>query len=410
MTSLGRRTLLASSSALLTPIAPGLKVAFGADGPAAQRDILIVVFLRFGCDGLTLVPPADDADYHAARPTLAVRASGATPALPIGSLDGVQMFLHPNMPELKALYDERSLAVIHAAGLETESRSHFLSQDKVERGIADGEAQIKGGWLGRHLLARNLALPGLGAITGAPEVDVSLQGYAGAVAVPDITRFDIAGGDINLSVIEAMHVGPEAAVNSARATIDTIKTVKSRLLSTPRAPRSESGYSAHRYSTAMKSIADIIKAGVGMEVATVDLDGWDHHVGLLNFFPGQAREVSTALSAFWTDIKPFRERVTLVAMTEFGRRVEENANGGLDHGAASAMLVLGGNVNGGQVYGRWPGLKPANLRSGDLAVATDYRLVLSEILAKRRGETTLGAVFPTVDYRPLGLIRSDLRG
>lgn len=406
MTTFSRRTLLASSSALLTPIAPGLKAAFAADGPAAKRDILVVAFLRFGCDGLTLVPPSDDADYIAARPTLSVRATGAQPALPIGRLDGVQLFLHPNMPEMKALYDDKALAVVHAAGIETESRSHFLSQDKVERGVADGEPQIKGGWLGRHLIARNLVLPGLGAITGAPEVDVSLQGYAGAVAVPDITRFDIAGGDINLNVIEAMHVGPEAAIASARAAIDTIKTVKSRLLSTPRVPRSESGYSAHRYSTAMKSIADIIKADVGMEVATVDLDGWDHHVGLLNFFPGQAREVSTALSAFWTDIRAFRNRITVVAMTEFGRRVEENANGGLDHGAASAMLVLGGNVNGGQVYGRWPGLQPKDLRSGDLAVSTDYRQVLSEILAKRRGETTLGAVFPTVNYQPLGLIRA----
>lgn len=399
-------TMTLARRTLLTTIGPGVGIALAQAGPAPDRDILVVAFLRFGCDGLMLVPPADDADYRAARPTLAARSSGPGAALPIGQLDGVQFFFHPNMAGLKSLYDQRELAVIHAAGIDTESRSHFISQDKVERGIADGEPSVPGGWLGRHLLARNLTLPGLGAISGAADVDTSLQGFPAVVAVPDITRFDVAGGDFNLAVIDAMHVGPEPAVASARATIDTIKTVKARLLSSPRSPLSEAGYSTHRYSTALKSIADIIKAGVGLDVATVDLDGWDHHVNLQNFFPDQALELSRALSAFWTDVGALRRRITLVAMTEFGRRVEENANGGLDHGAAGAMLVLGGNVNGGRVYGRWPGLKPAALRSGDLAVTTDYRLVLSEILAKRRGETTLSAVFPTVPYHPLGIVRA----
>jgi len=402
--SISRRTVInASAASGLLSLAPGTRAAFAADGAPSNRDILVVVFLRFGNDGLTLIPPSEDADYLAARPTLAVRNT----SLPLGTLDGVKMYMHPNMPELKALYDAGELAVVHAAGIDTESRSHFISQDKMERGTTDGEVQIKGGWLGRHLLARGLVLPGLGAITGAPEVDVALQGYAAAVAVPDITRFDIAGGDINLAVIEAMHAGPEPAILSARAAIETIKTVKARLLSSPRAPLAESGYTTHPYSTALKGIADIVKADVGMEVATVDLGGWDHHVNLLNFYPGQATELSKALSAFWTDLRAYRSRLTVVTMTEFGRRVEENANGGLDHGAASVMMALGGNVNGGKVYGRWPGLKPAQLRSGDLAVTTDYRRVLQEILAKRRGEITPRAVFPTVAYSPLGIVRGE---
>lgn len=400
--SISRRTILNTSAAGgLLSLAPGMRAAFAADDGA--RDILVVVFLRFGNDGLTLIPPAEDADYLAARPTLAVRNT----SLPLGTLDGVRMYMHPNMPELKSLYDAGQLAVIHAAGIDTESRSHFISQDKMERGTTDGEAQIKGGWLGRHLLARGLSLPGLGAITGAPEVDVALQGYAAAVAVPDITRFDIAGGDINLAVIEAMHTGNEPAILSARASIDTIKTVKARLLSSPRAPREESGYTTHPYSTAMKGIADIIKADVGMEVATVDIPGWDHHVNLNSVYHLQAAELSKAIAAFWRDIAAFRARLTLVTMTEFGRRVEENANGGLDHGAASVMMALGGSVNGGRLYGRWPGLKPAQLRSGDLAVTTDYRRVLQEILAKRRGEIAPRAVFPTVAYTPLGMVRGD---
>ncbi|MBL8643368.1 MAG: DUF1501 domain-containing protein [Rhodospirillaceae bacterium] len=407
--SISRRTLLsASSGAGLATLAPGLRVAFAADGATAQRDILIVVFLRFGSDGLQLIPPADDAAYRDARPTIGIAASGPNAALPLGPLNGVSFFMNPNMPELKALYDQDHLAVVQAAGIPTESRSHFVSQEKMERGIADGEKQIAGGWLGRHLLARNLALPGLGAISTSPEVDVSLQGYAGSVAVPDVTRFDVAGGDFNLNIIDRMHVGPEPYIANARATIDTIKTVTSKLLSNPRAPGNPAGYGTGQLSTSLRSVADIIKANIGLEIATVDFGGWDHHANLNAFFGGQAQELSKALAAFWTDMADYRTRLTLVTMTEFGRRVQENANGGLDHGAAAVMMVLGGNVNGGRMYGQWPGLKPADLIAGDLRVTTDYRQILQEILVKRRGETTPEAVFPSLTYRPVGLIKTAL--
>ena len=141
-------------------------------------------------------------------------------------------------------------------------------------------------------------------------------------------------------------------------------------------------------------------------MATVDFGGWDHHVNINAFFGGQARELSQAIGAFWADMHEYRTRITLVTMTEFGRRVQENANGGLDHGAASVMMALGGSVNGGRMYGQWPGLKAADLVAGDLRVTTDYRHVLQEILVKRRGETTLKSVFPTLDYQPLGVVNS----
>ena len=310
------------------------------------------------------------------------------------------------MPELKSLFDAKSLAVIHAAGLPTDSRSHFVSQEKVERGIADGEKQIAGGWLGRHLLARQLVLPGLSAVSTSPEVDLSLQGYLASVAIPDVTRFDVAGGDLNLNLIERMHAGSDTYSATARATIDTIKTVKAKLVNASKAPVNPAGYGTGQLSTSLRSVADMIKANVGLEVATVDFGGWDHHVNINAFFGGQARELSQAIGAFWADMHEYRTRITLVTMTEFGRRVQENANGGLDHGAASVMMALGGSVNGGRMYGQWPGLKAADLVAGDLRVTTDYRHVLQEILVKRRGETTLKSVFPTLDYQPLGVVNS----
>jgi uncharacterized protein (DUF1501 family) len=407
--TLARRTLLASGSsgALLTTLAPGLRAAFAAEGAGSTRDILIVVFLRFGADGLTLIPPADDGLYRDNRPTIGISSSGATAGHPLGTLGGVPFFAHPRMPEIKTLFDAKDLAVVHAAGLPTDSRSHFVSQELMERGIADGEKQLSGGWLGRHIVARKLALGGLGAISTQAEVDVALQGYNGAIAVPDITRFDVVGGELNIRIIEAMNVGSEPHVLSARTTIDTIRTIKAKLLSLPKASGNPAGYTSGQLSTSLRALADMIKADVGLEVATVDLGGWDHHANLNQFFGGNAQELSRSLMAFWTDMKDYRQRISLVAMTEFGRRVQENANAGLDHGAASVMLALGGNINGGRIYGQWPGLRPADLVSGDLRVTTDYRQVLLEILAKRRGEIALREVFPTVAYQPLGLVRGD---
>jgi uncharacterized protein (DUF1501 family) len=143
---------------------------------------------------------------------------------------------------------------------------------------------------------------------------------------------------------------------------------------------------------------------VGVDVVTVDYGGWDHHNNLVNEFGARTVEFARALSAFWTDMANYRDRITLVTMTEFGRRFQENANQGTDHGSASGMLILGGNVNGGKIYGSWPTLAPAALDAGDLAVTTDYRQVLAEILVKRHAETKIGTVFPTLKYAPLGIV------
>ncbi len=394
-------TATAGIAGSLTPLTAGVNAAFGAAGPA--EDILIVVFLRFGACGLTLVPPADDGIYHDLRPTIAVSAKDA---MPIGTLDGTPFFLHPNLKELKALYDAKSLAIVHAAGIHTESRSHFVSQDMMERASCDGEKPVTGGWLGRHMNARRAMGGALPAITAGAEVNIALQGYAGAVAVPNVLAlFTVLGGDASRSVIEAMNTGAGAQVLSGQSTLATLQTVKTRVATLPADDGNAAGYTTGALSTPLRTVAKLIKADVGLRVATVDFGGWDQHARLTQGINPLALELSQGLSAFWKDLKDHQGRLTVVCMTEFGRRVEENASGGTDHGSASVMFALGGAVNGGRIYGKWPGLKPGDLHAGDLAVTTDYRQVLQEILVKRRGETTPKAVFPTLAYDPLGLVR-----
>jgi len=249
----------------------------------------------------------------------------------------------------------------------------------------------------------------MGAISCEPGIAVSLQGYGGAMAVPDIKIFNIVGGDANRAVIKRLNGGHMPLTDSARETITTIETVQAKLAKLPH-EEGNGGYPSGTLAASLKSLAATIKMNLGLEVATVDYGGWDHHIDLAAQFAPQARQLSEALAAFWNDMAPYRERMTIVTLTEFGRRVKENASGGTDHGSAAFMFALGQHVNGGRIYGQWPGLRPGDLHAGDLAVTTDYRQVLQEILVKRRGETTPRAIFPTLDYKPLGVVAGDDKG
>lgn len=409
-----RRTLLATGvgAGLVTAaaLAPGVRIMLrpGGSTAAPQRDILVVVFMRFGADGLTMVAPADDADYRDNRPTIGLASSGAQAGLHVGALGGVPFFMHPGGAELKTLFDTGRLAIVHAAGLPTNTRSHFESQDMMERGVTETDGPQKGGWLARHLTSRDLDLPQLGVVASAADVQASLHGYGNAVAIPDVTQFNVTGGDFNLNVIEALNSGADPQAAAVRATVGMVRAVRTKLAGISDGYRTSAEYPGGEFSTAMRSVANLIKMDAGLEVATVDFGGWDHHYKMNQYFPGHMTQLSKTLAAFWADMHDFQDRLTVVAMTEFGRRLEENTAGGTDHGAASLMLVLGGAVKGGQMHGTWPGLRPADLREGDLRITTDVRQVLAEILTKRRGETTLGRVFPTLAYAPLGVIANSV--
>lgn len=402
---LSRRTLLKSGATgtALSAVAPGLSACFAADR-SDQRDILVVVFLRFGCDGLTMLAPAEDPEYRRLRPTIGISATGAGAGLPLGTLDGVPFYMHPSAPELKALYDAGQLAVVQAVGLPTDTRSHFESQNMMERGVTEGDAPILGGWLARHLAARKLELPDLGAVSSAADIHTPLQGIKGVAAIRDVRNFTVLGGDYNLQVIEKLNAGQDLHSVSARATVNMIRSVQTGLGRLPTDTRAV--YPAGGFAASLRSLADIIKMDMGLEVATVDFGGWDHHYNMNSYFPPAARHLSQSLAAFWDDLRSVQHRLTIVTMTEFGRRLEENTAGGTDHGAASFMFVLGGAVNGSKLYGQWPGLRPSDLREGDVRVTTDVRQVLQEILATRRGEDNPRSIFPALDYRPQGILRA----
>lgn len=395
------------AGAFMATLSPGLRVAFTEDKTPA-RDILVVVFLRFGSDGLTMVAPSEDSDYRDSRPTIAVPSSGPNAGLHIGALGGVPFFMHPAASELKALYDAGSLAVVHAVGLPTNTRSHFESQEMMDRGVTERDAAQKGplagGWLSRHLLSSNPALTDLGVVAAAADVQTSLRGFSRAVAIPDVTQFNVIGGDFNLNTIEALNFGAEPHAAGVRSTVNMVRAVRARLAQIKDGYTTSTNYPGGEFSTAMRSVANLIKMDAGLEIATVDFGGWDHHYKMNQYFPSHATQLSKTLAAFWEDMAGRRDRITVVTMTEFGRRLEENTAGGTDHGAGSFMFVLGGGVRGGRIYGAWPGLRPADLREGDLRITTDMRQVLAEILEARRGETALSRVFPTLTYQPLSIL------
>ena len=396
--TLTRRDVLLSGA--MTTLSPGLRAAFAADSPTAQRDIFIVVFLRFGSDGLQLIPPADNADYRDARPTIGVSPSGPNAALPLGALNGMPFFMNPNMPELKALYDAKQLAPIVAAGVPTNIRSHFEAQDMMERGGADGTAQPLNGWLARHMNAQTITAP-LGTVAVSTSMPTSLMGDNQALAIPNPANFNVSGGTATSNVSRGLMRGTTEYEKKSLETLDAISNVQTAFRNLTN--NTQTGYTNGDLSTPLRSLATLIKMNVGISVATIDMGGWDHHQNLTGAFTPRAVELSRSLNAFWNDISAFQSKVTVVTMTEFGRRFQENANRGLDHGSASTMMVLSKDMNGGKVFGLWPGTAPNQLYGGDLAVTTDYRTVLAEILVKRHNEAKIANVFPNVPYNPLGL-------
>ncbi len=398
--TLTRRSLLAGAT--LAAVGPGLKISLAADA-SAPGDILIVLFQRGACDWLQMLAPAGDTYYRAARPTIRVPTTGGNAGLGVGTLGGTDLYLSASAPELKTLYDAGSLAFVHAVGIPTTDRSHFVCQDMMEKGNADAGVKQTSGWLTRHIASAATAIPGLPTVSSGANNPASLLGDPSALAISDASNFNVSGGTTNANIIRAINNGASKYRKVAGETLDTIASVQAGL-KTITDNSADAGYTGGALSNSLRSLGKLIKMNVGLNVATVDFGSWDMHNGLVGEFATRTTEFSRALAAFWKDMAAYQNRITLVTMTEFGRRFTENASQGTDHGSASGMLVLSGNVKGGKIYGTWPGLAPKQLVSGDLAVTTDYRQVLGEILVKRHGEKKFNAIFPTIAYNPLGLM------
>jgi uncharacterized protein (DUF1501 family) len=376
--------------------------------------VLVIVFLRGGSDGLSLVSPTSDTHYIAARAqSLRVARkgdeAGFTLKEPIADVD---FRLHPRLKPLADLYAEKQLAIIHSAGLKHATRSHFEAEDYMERGTP-GEKSTQTGWLARYLgtFKPEGVLPALAVGDAAPD---SLLGSHEATVASELNDVRLAAGHglrpaflkrlgeglgqhtlFNQPIARLMRVG--AAIEAKAALDDDGNLV-------PYKPSSQANYPENGLAARLRTVAQTIKLGLGMRVATVDFGGWDTHVDQASQFNGLADEFATAIAAFWRDLGPMQQHVTLIGMSEFGRRLRSNESGGTDHGHGNAMFVLGADVLGGRMHGSWPGLANDALDSGtDLAITTDYRDVLAEVLARRMAANDLGAVFPGYEAKMPGL-------
>jgi uncharacterized protein (DUF1501 family) len=371
-----------------------------ASGPKRGRKTLVVLFQRGAADGLNIVVPHGESRYYDLRPGIAVPRPSASPSDRAIDLDGFFGF-HPALGPLTRLFEDGRLAVVHAAGSPDATRSHFDAQDFMETGTP-GVKSTRDGWLNRYLQVQPLEHPssfrGVASTSRMPRI---LDGTAPALAVADLAKFGIPGRQsaVVRKGLERLYDGADDPLLTGVAE-DTFEAIDALSRLDPGSYRPAAGveYARRGLGRSLRQIAQLIKADVGLEIAFAEIGGWDHHVNeggsqgqLANLLRGFGEEIT----AFARDLGPRLDDVVIVTLSEFGRTVRENGSRGTDHGHANAMLVLGGAVKGGKIYGDWPGLSDDRLHEGrDLALTTDFRDVVREVLDRHLGAVDLDAVFP----------------
>lgn len=422
--ALSRRGLLklAGAAGLITATtAGGARVALAAT--PAPGDVLIVLSMRGGMDGLSAVVPSGDKDYLPNRPGIGVQAST------LHRVDST-FGLHPALKPIFPLWDAGQVAAVHAVGQGDPTRSHFTAMAVMENaapgtsvrtgwldrvvGLTPGQDLFEGTTVGRATLPTSM----LGA---NPKLSMTSLAGVRMKLMEKVVPLDAWRSSFNVLNAEADH--PEL-INPTRQALDAIVAAGGVPASTaplvnltetqhdmkPAAPLGASkSYPAGVLGESLRDVARLIKAGVGLRVATIDFGSWDMHAGVGRSDAGWMRdmltEVATAFSAFAADLGPSMSKVVLATISEFGRTAKENGSGGLDHGHGNVMLVMGGGIKGGKVYGQWPGLAADKLDGNALAVTTDYRTVLAELLTTRCGVGSMDTVFPGWKGTALGLAR-----
>ncbi len=416
-----RRGFMVGCSAAIAAMAGGRLgyVAFGSPLQEPNQEIVLVVFLRGGMDGLSAVFPiaGDDRGYYQNnRESVAIPVSGNNAALPLTDLFG----LHSAAAPLYGFYQDKKLAIIHAAGLTSDTRSHFDAMKYMELGTP-GSKSATNGWLTRHLqsapnLASNLIMPALSVGSLSP---TALAGSTEAIGMSSPTSFNFGGhwryAEDQRQAVRNMYTGDSWLHSAGLQTLNAIDVVE---YGDPGNYTPENGavYPGNSFGRNLQTVAQMIKLQLGLHVATIDLGGWDTHEnqgdGGTGYFANQFGSLASGLAALMTDLSnsggtDHSQRLTVVVMSEFGRTFKQNASRGTDHGHGNVMFVLGGKVNGGQVYGQWPGLHTDQLYDRrDLNITTDYRQILSEILIRRLQNPNLGVIFPNyTNYQPLGIVQ-----
>jgi len=366
-----------------------------------RRKILVAIFQRGAADGLNIVAPFFEKRYYQLRPSIAV----AEPGKPNGGIDLDGRFaLHASLQPLKPLWDSRQLAIVHAAGSPDPTRSHFDAQDYMESGTPGTKSED--GWLNRAMPLNSPNVSPIRAIAMGTQVPRTLRGPRGAIAVDDLPKFQIGSQDTS-DILESLYAATADAQLKAqgKGTFEALRMIDS-IRKQPYTPAAGAQYQGE-FGRRLQQVARLIKADVGVEVAFAEIGGWDHHNNEVGPLTNLLREFGMSLAAFTRDMGDRMADIVLVTMSEFGRTAAENGNAGTDHGHGDVMLVLGGPVRGGSVYGTWPGLEPEQLyERRDLAVTTDFRDVLGELVKDHLGQQ-VKQVFPGHKPGPsLGLLHT----
>jgi uncharacterized protein (DUF1501 family) len=373
--------------------------------PMAGKKQLVVLFQRGAADGLNIVVPFGERSYYSMRPTIAIpepRRGGGDAAIDLDGYFG----LHPSLAPLEPLFHKNQLAIVHAAGSPDPTRSHFDAQDFMESGTP-GMKATEDGWLNRAIetIPEEDASP-FRAVAMGPNLPRMLRGGAPAIALPDVRQFKVMSQSPMIEGgFEAMYAQTvdQALHGTGTETFEAIDLLR-KADPGKYAPEHGADYPKSRLGQSMQQVGQLIKANIGVEVLFVDCGGWDNHVnegGVQGQLSNLLRDLGQTLAAFHQDMGDRMENIITVTMSEFGRTAKENGNRGTDHGHANCMFVMGGAVKGGKVYGKWPGLETHQLYEGrDLALTTDFRSVLGEVLSKHISVRDLKSVFPGFDNDP----------
>lgn len=416
--------LVGVGTATLGVTSLGTRLAFATPESPPTGDVLVVVFMRGGMDGLSVVAPFDMPSYQALRPNIRIKApseftdptgkaaltlaaGGAVDAFPLSGVLG----MHPAMTALfDGAWTDGRLAVVHASGLpatESDTRSHFEAQQYWEQGSRS--LDVTSGFVNRYLGGLS-GLDRLCAVGRGSTLQASMRGPAPAFSMSSINSFGVNGFPDNsrarTALLSMYRHGIDLLEETGADTLDVVNLLSS--LGADPGPRNGATYGSDSLSSNLREVARLIRGGLGLRAAAIDFGGWDTHttMGLpedpAGYMSRQVASLATALQAFYTDLGTARDEVTLVTMSEFGRTIDENGSGGTDHGRGNVMFAMGGKIRGG-VHGEFPSAV-TNGPEGDLVVLNDYRRVLAEILEVRCNASNIDEIFPTYARQPpLGL-------
>ncbi|MCH7604286.1 MAG: DUF1501 domain-containing protein [Planctomycetes bacterium] len=365
--------------------------------PRLRKKTLVTVFQRGGVDGLNMVIPFGEKHYYDYRPTIAVPAPSKMRPSAI-DLDGF-FGLHPSLRPLHTIYERGELAIIPAAGSPHETRSHFAAQEYMETAAPEAEklAEVDG-WLNRYMHKnQHPEATSFRGVALGPVLPKSLEGDAPALAIGDAAGLKKVQSA--RSLFESMYDRETNALLSGTSremfnAVDQLAELNPQTYE----PANKAQYPNNEFGLAMKQLAQLIKADLGVEIAFVDIGGWDTHSNqgsLEGRLPQRLQIFANTLAAFYTDMGDRMGDIAVLTMSEFGRTARENGSSGTDHGKANVMFLMGGGVKGGAVYGDWPGLAPEQLNEDrDLAMTTDFRDVFAEVLVGHLDPENPEAVFP----------------